>query len=189
MQLPQIRLQSQMAKIQIQQTPARQEIRQPKADLSIEQPKADLTMKTKPAKLNIDQTQAWEDMNRMHVSKLIKKFANEGQQALLEGIGRRAEQGAQLMKIENKGNPIPQQAIANAFDGMKTLGIKFIPSQFSVHLDYQPAEVDIDVKPNKPIIDAKINKPTHQYERGSVNINMKQYQNLDIDFVHLFPES
>lgn len=189
LQLPQIRMESQMARIQIQQMPRKQEIQQPKAQISIQQPKAEVTMKTTPSKLSIDQTQAWEDMGLMHISKRIEKFANDGRQGLLEGIARRVQQGADLMKIENNGNPIVSQATTNAHDQMKQLGIKFIPSHFAVKIDYQPSEVQIDVKVNQPIINNKPQKPVINYQPGEVSTSMQQYQDLQIDFINLFSES
>ncbi|WP_164668083.1 DUF6470 family protein [Virgibacillus doumboii] len=189
MQLPQIRMESQMAKIQIQQQSGKQQIQQPEAKLSIRQPEADLTINTTPSKLDINQTQAWEDMNLMHVFKLIDKFANEGRQGAMEGIARRAQEGQQLMKIENKGNPIVSQAVSNAFDQKKQLGIKFIPSTFAVKTNYQPSEVQIEVKVNEPVIDAKPQKPIISYTPGGVTTSIKQYQDLQIDFVHLFSKS
>ncbi|PAV31017.1 hypothetical protein CIL05_04725 [Virgibacillus profundi] len=186
MRLPQIRMESQMAKIQIQQTPGKQEIQQPNAKTSIQLPKAQVSMSTTPSKLQIDQTKAWEDMNLMHITKRNDKFAQEGVQAIKEGMARRAQQGSQLMKIENNGNPIASQAIANGYDGKKNLGIKFIPSHFSVKINYQPSEVHINVQTNKPVIEATIRKPEHIYKKGSVDISMQQYQELEIDFINLF---
>ncbi|MUK90802.1 hypothetical protein GMD78_20840 [Ornithinibacillus sp. L9] len=188
MQLPQIRLQSQMAKIEITQQPAKQEISQPKADLSIQQPSADISMRKTPSKLTIDQTQAWEDMDLMHIFRRNEKFAQDGKQGNLDGIGRRAEQGKELMEIEKGGNPIVSQAITNGHNAMKSLGIKFVPSTFAVKIDYQPSELEIDVTVNKPIIEAQANKPEHYFEPGTVNTSMKQFPNLDIDFVNLFTE-
>lgn len=189
MQLPQIRMQSQMAHIRIHQTSGKQKIRQPEASLSIQQPKAQMTIKTTPSKLDIDQSQAWEDMNLMHVFKLIKKFANEGLQGASQGTARRVQQGDALMRIENKGNPIANQAAQNGFDQMKKLGIKFIPSMFAVKIDYQPAKVNIDVKANKPIIHAEAHKPNIQFQQGAVTIGMKNYQSLEIDFENLFSKT
>lgn len=183
MQVPQIRIQSQTAQIQITQTKGKQEIRQPEAELSIQQPPAQVSINTTPSKLEIDQTKAWEDMNLMHIIRRNDQFAQEGMKGLLEGMGRRAEQGTALMKIENGSNPIANQAITNGHIQMKSLGITFIPSHFSVKTSYQPAEVNIDVQTNQPVIDATIRKVEHQYERGSVDISMKQYQQLEIDFV------
>ncbi|MFC4557524.1 DUF6470 family protein [Virgibacillus kekensis] len=189
MRLPQIRMESQIARIQIQQTDGRQEIQQPKAQQSIRQPEAEITMKTTPSKLDIDQTKAWEDMNLMHIFKRIEKFANDGRQGAFEGIARRVQQGAQLMKIENGGNPIASQAVTNAYDEMKRLGIKFIPSPFAVKINYQPSELKINVNVNPPEIETRPQRPIHSYTPGDVTTNMKNYQDLKIDFVNLFSES
>src|SRR5699024_12432179 len=96
-------------------------IRKMKADKKIKQPQADVVSKMTPAKLHIDQTKAWEDMNLMSISRRIEKFAQEGYQASLEGTKRRAEQGRELMEIEHAGKPLVQQAKENAFDDMKRL--------------------------------------------------------------------
>ena len=189
MQLPQIRLESQFAQIGIRQSSGNQEIQQPKADLTIQQPSAELTIRTIPSKLTIDQTQAWEDMNLMSIARRIETFAQEGKSGLHEGIARRAEQGTALMKIENGGNPIVQQAIINGHDQMKSLGVKYIPSHFSVKIHYQPSEVQINAQANQPIIEARANRPEHSYQQGEVDIHMKQYNHLDIDFINLFSES
>jgi Family of unknown function (DUF6470) len=188
MNLPQIRMQSQLARINMVSQPARQEIRQPKADLTMEQPRADISMRTTPSKLTIDQTQAWEEMNLLSIERLNEKYAQDGKQAVLEGIGRRASQGTELMKIENKGNPLISQSYQNAYEPMKDLSIKFVPSPFAVKIHYQPSEVEIDVRPNKPIIEARANKPEITYVPGSLDISMANYQSLEIDFINLFSD-
>lgn len=189
MKLAQIRIQSQMAKIQIEQQRGIQEIRQPNAELSIEQPHAKLSMHSTQSKMNIDQTQAWEDMDLMHIFKRNARFAEEGKQAWLEGMARRASQGTELMRIENNGNPIANQAIENMPHQIKPLGITFIPSQFAVKFDYQPSEIDIQVETNKPNIHVKVHRPEHNYHPGKVSISMQQYAQLSIDVVNLFSES
>ena len=188
MELPQIRMQSQMAKISMTTQPARQEIHQPNADLSIQQPHATITMQTTPSKLTIDQSQAWEDMNLRSVFRATEKLAQEGMQAALEGAGRRASQGTELMKIENKGNPLVSQAFQNAHEPPRSLGIKFIPSLNAVKINYEPSKVDINVTTNKPIIESHANKPEINYIPGSVDITLAQHHSLEIDFVNLFPK-
>jgi len=186
MNIPQIRMQSQMAQIEINQASAKQYIEQPHAEMSIQQPAASLSIHTTPSKLQIDQTKAWEDMNLMHITSRNERFAQEGLRAVQEGMARRAVQGRQLMMIENDGNPIKDQAVANSQNPKKQLGITFIPSPFSVKINYQPSEVNIDVQTNKPVIDVQRNDPEFHYEPGYVNISMKQFQELDIDFVNLY---
>lgn len=186
MRLPQIRLQSQMAKINITQTPASQQITQRKADMSIKQPSAELSINTTPSKLTIDQTQAWEDLDLMSILKRNTKFANEGSQALFKGMARRARQGKELMRIEQKGDPLITQAVENSSKGKKDINVKFIPSPFSVKTDYRPSEVNISVRQNKPIIQATPRKPEHVYQPGTVNVEMKQDADLQIDFINLY---
>ncbi|MDY0393235.1 DUF6470 family protein [Virgibacillus halophilus] len=181
MHFPRLRMTSQMGKIQIKQLPAIQEIRQPKAELSIRQPKAEVTMHTTPSKLTIDQTQAFEDMNLMNILRRTEKNAMEGQQAFIEGIGRRAEQGKQLMEIEKKGNPISSQAIANSEPADNGLGITFIPSHFSVKIDYAPAKLHMDVKTTQPEIQATPHPVEQVYKPGSVDMGMMQYPSLEIE--------
>lgn len=178
-------MESQLAQIQIHTTPAKLEMNQPNADLKIKQPPAEISIRTTPGKLEIDQTKAWEDMNLMSIMKRNKIFAEEGLQKVKEGIARRARQGNALMKIEHGGNPIVNQAIENSFDGMKRLGLTFIPSRFSVKINYEPATIDIEVKRNKPIIEATPQKVIHRYQPGSVETSLKQRNSLEIDVVNI----
>lgn len=186
MQLPQIRTESRLGQISLNTIDAKQEIRQPQADLTIEQPHAEMSIETKPAKLMIDQTQAFEDMNLMNILKRIQKNAQEGMQAASEGTGRRAAEGTDLMRIENGGNPIAQQADSRAHTLQKALGIKFIPSPFSVKINFEPAKVDIRIEPQKVKIEAKVNAPQVDYVPGRVDIELSQRPELNIDFVNLY---
>nr|WP_304216814.1 DUF6470 family protein [Fredinandcohnia onubensis] len=185
MELAQIRLESKNAKIGIRTTKPVQEIKQPKADLSIEQPKAELKIETTPGKLTIDQTEAWADMDLKHISRRISEAADKGYQDSLEGIARRAQEGQELMTIENGRNPIAQIAKRNSEGPELQFNVGWIPSRFSVKTNYVPAEVDIQVKVNKPIIKSSINKPIHEYSPGKVDISLEQRQSLKVDFANL----
>jgi len=186
MRLPQIQLQSQMAKINISQTKGRQEITQEKADMSIQQPPAELTYHTTPSKLTIDQTRAWQDLNLMSILKRNTMFAEEGGQAVFEGMARRAAQGRELMQLEHKGDPMIEQAIENSSEAVKDINIKFVPFPLSVNIDYEPSKLTIDVEQNKPIVETTPHTPSHHYEPGSVSVEMKQFAELDIDFINLY---
>src|SRR5699024_9989780 len=98
-------MESQFAQIGINQSFGVQNILQPRADLLNEQLQANLTMGTTTSKLTIDQTKAWEQMNLMSTARHIETRAQEGLHSVLEGMARRAEQGNELMRIEEDGNP------------------------------------------------------------------------------------
>ncbi len=181
MRIPQIRLESTNAQIGIKTINAVNNISQPKADLSIEQPKADMKINTTPSKLTIDQTQAREDVDLKSIFRRTEEFAQMGYQDLLAGIARRTQQGAELMKIENRSNPISSQAKQNSVKPWKEFGLGFIPSAGSVKIQYDPAKVDIEIEPNKPIINVKVNKPIYEYEPGKVDIYLERRNDLKID--------
>jgi hypothetical protein len=185
MNLPQIRLESTFAKIAIDTTPPVQEIEQPPAELDLQQPPAEMKIEKTQAKLTIDQTKAWEDMDLKHIFRRIEEFAQQGYKDWLEGMARVSRQGDELMRIEDGGNPIAEQAKENSEDPMYEFNIGWVPSRFSVKTNFEPAIVHIDVKVNKPIIKTKINKPIINYTPGKVTINLAQRNSLKIDFVNL----
>jgi hypothetical protein len=185
MKLPQIRLQSTFAKIAIETTPPVQEIKQPPAELDLQQPPAEMKIETTPAKLTIDQTKAWEDMNLKSIFRLIEEFAQKGYEDWLEGLARVSRQGDELMRIEDGGNPLAEQAKENSEDPIYDFNIGWIPSLFSVKTNFEPAKVHIDVKVHQPIIRAKTNKPMIHYTPGKVMIDLAQRNSLKIDFVNL----
>lgn len=182
MNVPQIRLQSISAQISIHTNKGQQSIEQLKADLSIEQPKADLKIETTPGQLSIDQTEAWADMDLKHISRRVAEVASQSKQDALEGIARRAEEGQQLMRIEDGGNPIADIAKKNSAKRIYPFNIGYIPSAGSVKIQYEPANVNIDVTTNKPNINASINKPIIDYKPGSVDIQLERRNELNIDF-------
>lgn len=185
MNLPQIRLQTTSAKIEINTQPARQEIEQSAATLEIQQPAADMNIDRTPARLTIDQTKAREDMDLKHISKRIEEAAHQGYQDWLEGIARRSQEGDELMMIENGGNPIAEQAKRNAYSPMLDFNIGWIPNHGGVRTEYNPGKVEVNWDPNKPIINSRINKPNIQYTPGKVDVSIKQYNSLKIDFENL----
>jgi hypothetical protein len=185
MNLPQIRLESTLAKIAIETTLPVQEIEQPPAELDLQQPPAEIKIEKTPAKLTIDQTKAWEDMDLKHIFRRIEEFAQQGYEDWLEGMARVSRQGDELMRIEDGGDPIAEQAKENSEDPMYEFNIGWVPSHFSVKTNFEPAIVHIDVKVNKPIIKTKINKPIINYTPGKVTTELVQRNSLKIDFVNL----
>ncbi len=185
MKLPQIRLESQPALISHETIHAKQTIQQPKAELDIQQPPAEMTIHRTPSKLTIDQAAAREAVGLKSIQKQIEEFADNGRQDLLQGIARVAQQGDELMKIENGGNPLTAQAKQNGEQPEKQFNIGFIPPMFSVKLHYEPTKIDIDWQINKVINNTKTNKPILDYEAGKVEVGLRQKESLDISFVNV----
>ncbi|KZE64239.1 hypothetical protein AWM68_14160 [Fictibacillus phosphorivorans] len=182
MNVPQLRLESTNAKIGLSIQQPIQEIQQAPADLQIKQPKADLEVKRTPSQLTIDQTEAWADMDLKHISRRIEEFAQQGYEDWLTGLARMSQEGDDLMRVENGGNPIPDQAKVNSESPIYEFNIGFIPRANSVKINYQPSEVQLNWQTHKPEIDVKINRPIHQYTPGKVNVSMEQMPSLTINW-------
>jgi Family of unknown function (DUF6470) len=186
MNVPQIRLESTSAKIGLTIDKPVQEIQQQPADLMIKQPTPELQIDRSPSQLTIDQTEAWADMDLKHISRRIEEFAQKGYEDWLTGLSRLAQEGDDLMRIENGGNPIPEHAKMNSESPIYEFNIGFIPSDNSVKINYQPSVVKLNWQTHKPEINVKVNKPVHQYTPGPVNIDLTQKPSLSIDFVGLY---
>ncbi|RFU63948.1 DUF6470 family protein [Peribacillus glennii] len=185
MNFPQVRLQTSPALIEISTKRGRQSIEQPQAELDIQQPKAELTINRTPSKLTIDQTKAREDVDLKSIGSRIEEAAQLGKQKWLEGIERRVRDGEELMKIENGGNAIANQAKRNGSKPIYEYNVGWVPHHGSVSIDYQPGNVEVNVKINKPVMNNRANKPIVSYEPGEVEIRLKQYNSLNVDFDNL----
>ncbi|NHM29966.1 DUF6470 family protein [Neobacillus terrae] len=185
MRLPQIRLESTNAAIQITTQNAKVEIEQPPADLNIQQPQADMEINRTPSRLTIDQTKARADVDLKSTPQRISEAAQKGQQDLLEGIARRAQEGDELMRIENGGKPIADQAKKHSFLPEHEFRLGWIPSIGSVQINYDPGKLDIQWKVNRPVINVQNNKPILNYYPGKVETSLKDYPSIKTDFVNL----
>ncbi|WFA04772.1 DUF6470 family protein [Bacillus sp. HSf4] len=181
MQIQRLIMQNTPGRIGLTTTPPDIKIEQPQADVKIEQPPAELKISTTPSKLTIDQTKAWEDLDRKHIFKRIEEAAQQGHQDWLDGLARTAEEGDELMRIENEGDPIADQARRNTEPEPIQIGVHFTPEFSRVKIDYTPSKVDIHAVPHKPVIEAKPNQPVIEYTPGNVKVDMLQYPELKID--------
>ncbi|ELK47062.1 hypothetical protein M662_14700 [Bacillus sp. SB49] len=181
MGVPQIQLQTSPGKISILTKRPEQTIRQPRAEQSIEQPKADVTIRQKKGKLTIDQTNAWHNIDLKSSPVRTRELAGMAREDLLSGIARVAGEGDELMRIENGGSPIADQAQRNSgYDFTFTPGGR--PVYELVALSYEPGKAEISVTPRKPIIETVPHKPEHIYRKGAVQVEMAHYPELKIDW-------
>lgn len=181
MNIPQLQIQTTPAKIGLQVTKPVQDIQQPKATLSIEQPAAILEMSTTRPQLSLDTTENRADIDMKSVFRRSAENAQYGMQKALEGTGRRAQEGQQLMKIEN-GASIADIVKQNTERPMADLQVKFVGNRLKIKTDITAGSLNINVTPQKPKIDAQINKPIHNYTPGKVDVVMEQYGSIQIDW-------
>ncbi len=180
--IPQLQVQTTSAKLGLQINKPIQEIEQPKATLTIEQPAAIIEMSTTPSELTIDTTENRAALDLMSMFRRGDEVAQYSQQKVQEGIARRAQEGQQLVKIENGGNPLADIIKQNTDRPVAELGIRFVGNSLQLKRSFTPGQVNINVTPQKPIIDAQINKPIHHYTPGTVTANLEQHSSIEIDW-------
>jgi hypothetical protein len=184
MDFPKIRIQTTNALMEIHTQQAQLSIEQPPAELRIHQPPAEMQIDRTHGMLTIDQTKAWENLNLKSVFKASEDAAQQGHQDVMDGIARRVQEGDELMKIENPGNPIKEQAKRHyLFNGYKKLG--WYPTTDLVNINYDPGKLEVNWKISKPNIESKPHPPIINSTPGGVEINTKQYPSVKIDFDNL----
>ncbi|MCG7344354.1 DUF6470 family protein [Sporosarcina sp. ACRSL] len=182
MNIPQLQIQTTRGILGLQIDKPVQEIEQPKATIHQEQPAAILEMSTTSSQLSIDTTEARADIDLKSPLRRGDENAQYGMQTILEGIARRAQEGQQLMQIENGGNPIADIAKQNTNPPPAPLGIRFVGNRTKIQMSFQPGTLNINATPQKPVFDVQVNKPIHTYTTGKVSGVMEQYPSIQIDW-------
>ncbi|GGE36203.1 hypothetical protein GCM10011391_13750 [Pullulanibacillus camelliae] len=177
MQIPSLTIHSTMGQIHVQSTPPEVEIQQHPADQTIEQPKAEMSTSRTPSKLTIDQKEAWNNLNLKSAFVRISEAAENGRQAVLEGIARRAEEGDDLLHIERGGNPIKDHAVQNAKPDY-TYDTGHTPPFLAVKESYTPSQLSVNWQTKDPVVDVQSHAPTFQPVHGHVDISMAQYPSV-----------
>ena len=183
MNIPKLQLQSTKAQIGLTTQKPVQEIKQPQANLDLQQPQAKMTMETTKSQLAIDTFDARESLDLRNTRSRTAEIAQYSHQQAMEGLVRRAQEGDELMRIENGGNPIAEQAKRRGKQPYTSINIKFIPQADSVKVKFEPGKVDIQVEPQKVINNSTINKPIHNYTPGKVKVDLLQQPSLKIDWL------
>lgn len=183
MRVPQIRLQQTYAQIGLNITQPKQEIEQKPADVSIKQIPSRMTIDRTPSQLTIDQDQAWSELGFKKTSVLSQEFAEAGKQAAIEAIGEIASEGDQLAAIEQKSDAFIAIATEKGNPPPADFNIAFIPSHGSVKIDYTPTELHINWERGGAEIEVNPNKPIHNYIPGQTEVYLRQWNQLQIDFV------
>ncbi len=181
MQLPSLSIQTTPAKIGIQTQNASLDIHTAPADLSIEQPTPELNITSKPARVMIDSTQAWNNLNLKSAFVRIKEAAENGHQAVLEGIARRVQEGDQLMHIDRKSNAIKQIAEQHAFQSDGGYDTGSVPPSEAVQITVEPGELNIEASAHQPVFNVQTHAPDISYTPGNVSIYLTQHPDITIE--------
>src|SRR5690606_7769128 len=132
--------------------------------------------------LSLDTTEVRADIDLKSPLRRSAENAQYGMQQLMESIARRAQEGQQLVQIENGGGAIADIAKQNGTPPQKQMAIKFVSDRTKLQLSFQPGTLNINATPQKTVNNVLVNKPIHNYTQGKVTGVMEQYPSIQIDW-------
>lgn len=149
-------------KVQLETTPATVEIRQPQGELTINQ---------YPCRYSI---------GLKNITDFARDIAAKGKQTVMETIARIAQEGDQMAQIQNKSNAIAD--IAASFTISKVPDITYARIA-SPDIHYQAKPVQFNPKDGNVDLNLHRGKVQGDYQRGSVDIRITQYPDIEISTV------
>lgn len=175
--LPVVQIRTTPALLNMSTTPGQYSIRQPKADMQLHTKPAKLTVQSHPIKLNVDQSKAFSAYNGGNMIDMNARIYSGIQQQFLQNIAERVQQGNQLAAIHIPGNTIAD-----------IIGTDWKPRTFPetrTEASYDNVDIQIDTKapdlryePAVSEMNVTIRKPEIEYQRGKLDIYMKQYASV-----------
>lgn len=155
-------LQTTQAKVQLETTAATVEIRQSQGELTIDQ---------YPCRYAI---------GLKNIADLARDFAALGRQTVMDTIGRLAQEGDQLARIQNKSNAIADIAASSTVSEVPDITYAYIPLP---NIHYQANPVQFNPKDGKVNLTLQRGTVQGDYQPGSVDIQVTQYPSIEISTV------
>ncbi|KJS85390.1 MAG: hypothetical protein JM58_08735 [Peptococcaceae bacterium BICA1-8] len=151
----------------------------PKSKLEISQPKAEMRINSQLPRVIIDQYQCFAEAGLKNYSDLTKDNGQWAYKCFMERIARYNQEGDMLAQIEKGNSSIPLIA-ENTFPTYD-FNINFIPKSRPKIDVTGHINIDWDIK--KPIINYEVRNPVFQYEHGKVEISMRQWPSIEMNYV------
>ncbi|MEI7025665.1 DUF6470 family protein [Paenibacillus sp. y28] len=151
----------------------------PDGELSIEQPQAKMDFKYDPGTLSIDSSAAWAALGKGGHLGWMNRIYSQLPEIFKQSLAKKAQEGQRAAQITNPANAFAEIARNNVWNGS---GIQYTgpASVDNVNIQYEPGKPQTNIDPVKPSIQYTPVKPEVSFNRGSVDIYMKQMNSLDI---------
>lgn len=175
--LPVVQIRTTPSILNMDADPGQYSIRQPKAEVQLHTKPAKLTVQSHPIELNVDQSRAFSAYNGGNMIDMNARIYSGIQQKFLQNIASRVEQGNQLAAIHKPGNtianimgtdwkpqPFPETRTPASFDNV------------DIRINTRPPDISYD--PAVSEMNVIVNKPEIEYQRGKLDIYVKQYASV-----------
>ncbi|WKL04036.1 DUF6470 family protein [Paenibacillus amylolyticus] len=154
-----------------------QSIRQPKADVQMKTRPSTLTVESHPIRFEVDQSRAISAYTGGNMIDMNARIYSGIEKLFLENMAERVQQGNELAAIHKPGN-----TISNII-GTNWKSKPFPETRTPASMD----NVDIRIETRAPSvrfeaavseINVTVNKPEIEYQRGKLDIYVKQYASI-----------
>ncbi|GCL73676.1 hypothetical protein PN4B1_36170 [Paenibacillus naphthalenovorans] len=176
---PSISIHQQFAQLGIDADHATLEQKQPKATYEMKRVPPKLQIESPRGDLQIDQSKAWDALNRGGHLETMNRIYSEAKNVALQGIARIVEEGNRLGNIAAGGNPIADNAQQLFFERFE---FNFVgPAAYdNVDIHYTAKKPRIEVTDGLVEVNVQVNRPELNVSRGKLDIYMLQYPKVEI---------
>ena len=141
-----------------------------------------LEMQTTLPKIQIDQSQPFAEAGLKNIKAFMSDAVSYGQQIVSQGIARIVDQGNSFIEIHTGVDPIPDQAVYNAYDMFeKSFNYGAIP-QSRPDITLKRGEVNTTLNRGTVQNNSSPQKVEMNYTPWQVSYHLKQYQNISFRY-------
>lgn len=178
-----IEMTSQPALIGLSTTKPVQSIEQPAPEVNINSELPRVSVESTLPKVRISQTKAFAESGLKGILQLGIENASRAMSKMISDSGRIVDEGNQFADIQNNVDVVAENADQNAF-GQFTgeLNIVTMPTS-GPDIELIKGENNISVKGGTVDINVNVNKPVIDYQRGKLDIYLRQMNSLTISVV------
>ncbi|MDB5052778.1 MAG: hypothetical protein JWM44_828 [Bacilli bacterium] len=158
---------------------ARADITSPQGELSIHSSSANMDIVSPRGQLEVDSSVAWSALGKTPTMQWNNSIYSQVKDIALQAIAKIVEDGNRMATITNPNNAIAEiaQDTSSPFSEIQYVGEA---SYLNMKMQYQANPVQINVEPQKADIQYKVNKPEVQYQRGKVDVYMKNMNSIEM---------
>lgn len=178
-----------LLRLSIQQTYAQIGMNTQQASLSLSHRSSELTIDQEPAQMEIEQpngqlavdsSAAWAALAKGGNLEWKQSIYSQAKEVVLQAIAKKVEDGNRMAAIHTKSDAIAELAM-DAIGYRLPVQYAGAPSYTNVKVNYTAEAAKVTIIPQKADIQYQPAKLEGQYERGDVNIYVKQRQSIAIE--------
>ncbi|MGN7415158.1 DUF6470 family protein [Paenibacillus sp. SAF-068] len=175
--LPVLQIRTTPTLLSIDADPGQFTIRQPKAEVQLNTRPAKLTVESHPMRLSVDQSKAFSAYTGGNMIDMNARIYSGIQQIFLQNMAERVQQGNELAAIHKPGNTIAS-IIGSDWQARPFPETRTPASSGNVETRVYTQAPDINFTPAVSEMNVIVNRPEIEYNRGKLDIYVKQYASI-----------